>query len=67
MFFSIVTKPVNLKKKVSINVKDQTIDKILDQVLLQTGNAYSIDDRQVFIGVAAKTNETPLHCPRLRR
>ena len=30
-------KAVNLKKKVSINVKDQTIDKILDQVLLQTG------------------------------
>ena len=55
-------KAVNLKKKVSINVKDQTIDKILDQVLLQTGNAYSIDDRQVFIGVAAKNkrNTTPL-------
>ena len=55
-------KAVNLKKKVSINVKDQTIDKILDQVLLQTGNAYSIDDRQVFIGAAAKNkrNATPL-------
>ena len=57
-------KSVNLKKKVSINVKDQTIDKILDQVLLQTGNAYSIDDRQVFIGVAAKNkrNTTPRGC-----
>ena len=55
-------KAVNLKKKVSINVKDQTIDKILDQVLLQIGNAYSIDDRQVFIGAAAKNkrNTTPL-------
>lgn len=43
-------KAVNLKQKVSLRVKDQTIDKILDQVLKQTGNAYTIDDRQVFIG-----------------
>lgn len=42
---------VNLKKKVSIRMKDQTIDKILDQLLKQTGNEYTIDDRQVFIGM----------------
>lgn len=50
-------KAVNLKQKVSLRVKDQTIDKILDQVLKQTGNAYTIDDRQVFIGAK---NEQPV-------
>lgn len=49
-------KAVNLKQKVSVRIKDQTIDKILDQVLKQTGNAYTIDDRQVFIG---SKNEQP--------
>lgn len=47
---------VNLKKKVSIQMKDQTIDKILDQLLKQTGNEYTIDDRQVFIGVKKETS-----------
>lgn len=47
-------KAVNLKQKVSIRIKDQTIDKILDQLLKQTGNAYSIDDRQVFIGAKSE-------------
>lgn len=47
-------KAVNLKQKVSIRIKDQTIDKILDQLLKQTGNAYSIDDRQVFIGTKSE-------------
>lgn len=50
-------KAVNIKQKVSLRVKDQTIDKILDQVLKQTGNAYTIDDRQVFIGAK---NEQPM-------
>lgn len=45
---------INLNKKVSIRMKDQTIDKILDQLLEQTGNDYSIDDRQVFIGSKTK-------------
>ena len=47
-------KSVNLKQKVSIRIKDQTIDKILDQILRQTGNGYSIDDRQVFIGAKSE-------------
>ena len=41
---------VDLHQRVSIQVKDQTIDKILDRLLEQTGNRYVIDDRQVFIG-----------------
>ena len=47
---------VDLRKRVSIQIKDQTIDKILDQLLDQTGNKYVIDDRQVFIG----KEDTPL-------
>lgn len=47
-------KAVNLKQRVSIRIKDQTIDKILDQLLKQTGNAYSVDDRQVFIGAKSE-------------
>lgn len=45
---------INLSKKVSIRMKDQTIDKILDQLLKQTGNDFTIDDRQVFIGAKAE-------------
>lgn len=52
-------KAVNLKKKVSIQIQDQTIDKILDQLLEQTGNAYAIDDRQIFIGEKEK-NESDM-------
>ena len=44
-------------------MKDQTIDKILDQVLQQTGNAYSIDDRQVFIGAATKNKSNTVQLP----
>ena len=46
---------VDLHKRVSIQVKDQTIDKILDRLLEQTGNQYVVDDRQVFIGSRLKS------------
>lgn len=49
--FFYTDKAVDLKKKVNIQVKDQTIEKVLDKLLKQTGNDYAIDDRQVFIGV----------------
>lgn len=45
---------INLNKKVSIRMKDQTIDKILDQLSKQTGNDYVIEGRQVFIGSKTK-------------
>lgn len=45
---------INLNKKVSIRMKDQTIDKILDQLSKQTSNDYVIEGRQVFIGSKTK-------------
>lgn len=52
-------KAVNLTHKVSFRAKDEPIDKILDQLLKQTDNVYTIDDRQVFIG-AKTTQPAPL-------
>jgi TonB-linked SusC/RagA family outer membrane protein len=37
------------KRKVSVSVKNQTIDKVLDILFKDTGNTYLISDRQVFI------------------
>jgi TonB-linked SusC/RagA family outer membrane protein len=37
-------------RKVNISVKNQTINKILDLLFAQTGNIYTIDERQVYIG-----------------
>ena len=36
-------------RPVSINVRNETVDKILDKLLASTSNTYTIDDRQVFI------------------
>lgn len=49
-------------KKVSININNQTVDKILDELFKGTGNIYKISDRQIFISKANKTAEvtTPL-------
>lgn len=41
---------VNLDLKVSVNVKNQTVDKILDSVFKGTNNTYKIYDRQIAIG-----------------
>jgi TonB-linked SusC/RagA family outer membrane protein len=40
---------VDINRKVSINARNQPIDKVLDQLFKQTGNTYTIKDRQVFI------------------
>jgi TonB-linked SusC/RagA family outer membrane protein len=40
---------IDLNRKVSLNVKDQTLPDILNQLFEKTSNAYSIDDRQVYI------------------
>lgn len=47
---------VDLNRKVSINVVNQSVEKILEQLFKNTGNAYSIKDRQ--ISVYKKENST---------
>jgi len=43
-------------RKISLNVKNQTVDKILDIILANTGSDYHIDDNQIFI---VQKNELP--------
>lgn len=50
--FFYYDKVLDVNKKVSVNVENQTIDKILDQVLKETGNSYTISDRQIYISKA---------------
>lgn len=45
---------LDAKRKVSINMHNQTLDKILNELFKGTGNIYKISDRQVFI---SKNNE----------
>ena len=40
---------VDLNRRVSIDVKKQTVDKILDQLFKDTENTYKIKDRQIVI------------------
>ena len=40
---------VDSNRKVSLKVKNQTVDKVLDKVLAKTNNSYLIDDKQIFI------------------
>ncbi|MBS1320636.1 MAG: TonB-dependent receptor, partial [Parabacteroides sp.] len=55
-------KSIDLNRKVSINVKEQKIETILDQLFSNTENNYSISDRQIIISkketpVNTKTNQ----------
>ncbi|MDR1882618.1 MAG: TonB-dependent receptor [Prevotella sp.] len=45
---------LDVNKKVSVDVENQTVDKILDEVLKTTGSTYTISDRQIYI---TKSNE----------
>ncbi|MDR1883557.1 MAG: TonB-dependent receptor [Prevotella sp.] len=40
---------LDVNKKVSVDVENQTVDKILDEVLKNTGDTYTISDRQIYI------------------
>jgi len=44
---------LDVKKKVSVDVENQTVDKILDELLKTTGNTYTISDRQIYISKPA--------------
>ena len=48
-YFFFKNDAVNISKKISLDVKDQTIDKILDQVLAGTELKYKIVDRYIVI------------------
>ncbi|MDR1644613.1 MAG: TonB-dependent receptor [Tannerellaceae bacterium] len=40
---------LDINRKVNINVKNQTVDKILDKLFEATDNTYAIEDRQIII------------------
>jgi TonB-linked SusC/RagA family outer membrane protein len=51
---------VDVDRKVSINAKNQTVEKVLDQLFQSTGNTYVINDRQVFIASVKSIKEKPV-------
>lgn len=51
-------KSVDLDRIVNVNVKDQTVEKILDQLFSGTKNYYEIHDRQIAV-MEKKTMELP--------
>ncbi|MDR1882936.1 MAG: SusC/RagA family TonB-linked outer membrane protein [Prevotella sp.] len=48
---------LEVKRKVTVSVKDQTIDKVLDDLFKDTDNIYFISDRQVFISKSKESLE----------
>ncbi len=43
---------LDVNRKVNISVKEQTLDKVLEQLFADTDNTYYIEDKQVFIAKA---------------
>lgn len=56
-YFFFKNDVVNISKKVTLDVKDQTIDKILDQVLADTELKYKIVDRYIVISSNMERDE----------
>jgi TonB-linked SusC/RagA family outer membrane protein len=50
---------LDVNRRVSINVRNQTVDKILDKLFEATDNTYVIEDRQIFISRKAPAAITP--------
>lgn len=50
---------LDTKRKVNIEVNNQTVDKILDRLFVGTDNTYVIDDRQIFISRKASKPQVP--------
>jgi len=48
--FVLLEGVVDLNKEITVDVENQTIDKILDKVFESSGNSYKIFDRQIAIG-----------------
>lgn len=53
--FFYLDNSVELNRKVSVKVKDQQVDAILDQVFSGTDNQYYISDRQIIVSKEDKT------------
>lgn len=47
--FFYVDKDVDLSRKISLNLKNQPIDKILDELFKNTQNTYKIEGKQIYI------------------
>ena len=54
---------VDANKRVKINVKKQTVDKILDQLFEGTDNAYNIVDKQIYITKKSGTEKAAKTLP----
>ncbi len=52
--FFYYDKVLDVKRKVSIHVKNQPIDKILNEIFRETDNTYVISDRQILISKKEK-------------
>jgi TonB-linked SusC/RagA family outer membrane protein len=50
---------LDLERKVTLNVKNRPLPEILDVMFADTNNAYTIDDRQVFITQEKPQTEEP--------
>lgn len=48
-YFLYNSKLVNVDRKVSVNVKSQTVEKILDRLFASTDVIYKIEDRQIIL------------------
>ena len=58
--FFYYDKNIDLKRKININVKNETIENILDKLFEHTDNTYSIHERQIVISkrkVVAEQNK----------
>lgn len=47
---------LDVNRKITVNIENQTIDKILDEMFRGTDNIYQISDRQVYISKKASTS-----------
>jgi TonB-linked SusC/RagA family outer membrane protein len=58
--FFYLDNAIDLNRKVSVKVKNQQVEKVLDQVFRGTSNQYHIVDRQIIISIK---EEVPLSAP----
>lgn len=58
---------IDSNKKIELNIKNQTVDKILDKLFEGTDNAYNIVDKQIYIIKKEKEMSTSLPVSQPRR
>ncbi len=57
-FFVFNQKLLDVERKVSVDVKDKTIDKVMDRLFSDTGASYEIKDRLIVITTLEEKNRT---------